>query len=152
MRIANSTEYAIHGLMYIASVQQDGRTVLLREAADAIAVPESYLRKVFQALTRRGIVISQRGAKGGYTLARPADEITLRHVVEAIDGPLLGYSCLRERRQCASAPSCLVRKTFKDAAARMADVLDGVSIDDVARNATSRGMRATWLGATAVHS
>ena len=154
MRIASSTEYAIHGLMYIASVasvQTDGRTVLLRDAASAIAVPESYLRKVFQLLTRRGIVNSQRGARGGYTLARPADDITLRDVVEAVDGPLMGYSCLRQRRHCDGAPSCLVRETFKPAAARMAEVLEGVSIGDIARNTTSQGVRTTWLSTATAH-
>ena len=145
MKHTNGVEYAIHGLAYMAKAP--GRTVLLRDAAEAIRVPESYLRKVFQALTRGGIVRSQRGARGGYALTRDPTEITLRQVVEAVEGPAVEYFCLREERGCGLHRRCLVRRTFLEAATRMAEVLDGVSVEDIAHDAALPVGGAPWMAA-----
>jgi len=145
VQIANSIEYAIHGLTYVAVAGFAGRAVLLRDTASAIRVPESYLRKVFQALTKRGIVKSQRGVNGGYSLGRGPAEISLRDVVEAVEGPLLAYSCLNKQRDCYGEACCLIKDTFRTAASRVAEVLEQVTLEDIVKEAVSRGSRAAWL-------
>ena len=143
MKFTTSVEYAIHGLLYLATMPP-GQTVLVTEVAQAIGVPESYLRKVFQQLSRRGVLASQRGARGGFRLARDAESITLKDVVEAVDGSLPVYSCLRTARSCGLATPCAVQRAFDNAQQKMADVLDDTSIEDVLGD-IPRKETAGWL-------
>ena len=106
MQMTASSGYAIHGLGYLAWKSPDQAT-FLSEIAEHFAIPASYLAKVFQALARTGLVKSYRGAKGGYALARPADEITLRSVIEVFEGPI-HTECSLERGPCENQPVCQV--------------------------------------------
>lgn len=148
MQFSNSVEYAVHGLLFISTTGNSENAVLLREMADAIRVPESYLRKVFQSLARAGLVVSQRGVGGGYFLGRAATEISLADVVRAVEGSFPVYRCLRQRRNCEASEPCLVRKTFLEATARMEEVLAGVSIEDLASDLKARANPARWLRVT----
>jgi Rrf2 family protein len=149
VQFSNSLEYAVHGLIYMTTADSSGRAVLLREMAEAIRVPESYLRKVFQSLARAKLVLSQRGVGGGYYLGRTPEEITLADVLVAVEGSLPVYRCLRQRRNCEVAEPCLVRETFKVATARMEDVLQGVSLADLAADLGQRADPLGWLEVTA---
>ena len=145
MQFSASIEYAIHGLVYLAVKRSEAAT-LVGDIADAIKVPESYLRKVFQLLARGGLVSSQRGARGGFTLARMPESITLKDVVEAIDGSLPLYSCMKERRKCACLEECPVSAVFAEARQKMAEVLDAATLESLARSLSHRP--AGWLKVT----
>lgn len=145
MQFSMSIEYAIHGLVYLAAAGSASST-LAGDIAKAIRVPESYLRKVFQLLVRSGIVVSHRGAKGGFTLGRDPERITLKDVVEAIDGTLPLYSCLKAARHCSDAETCPVSEAFAEARKSMAKVLETASIRDLARGISKRS--AQWLKVT----
>ena len=142
MKFSTSIEYAVHALVYLARAQEGGPT-LLADVASAIRVPESYLRKVFQLLAKRGLVATQRGSKGGVSLGRPATAVSLRDVVEAVDGSLPLYSCLRSQRGCTMSVPCLVQSVFDEASEAMAEVLSGTSIADVAASLQRRAPK--WL-------
>jgi Rrf2 family transcriptional regulator, iron-sulfur cluster assembly transcription factor len=142
MQFSASIEYAIHGLVYLAAAGSPN-AVLLGDIARATAVPESYLRKVFQHMARAGLVASHRGVKGGFTLARGAKEITLTAVVRAIDGALPTYTCMREKRKCADTEACMVSEVFAQARRRMEEVLNGTTIDTLARAIGARS--PGWL-------
>jgi Rrf2 family iron-sulfur cluster assembly transcriptional regulator len=148
MRFSTSIEYAVHGLVYLARASAD-RAILISEIAAAIKVPETYLRKVFQQLARRGILASQRGAKGGFRLGRDPGSITLKDVVEAIDGSLPVYSCLKVVRGCRLSHPCPVQETFEEARLRMAEVLDGKSLKNLLDDVSQREPAADWLRVTA---
>jgi Rrf2 family protein len=145
VHFSTSIEYAIHGLVYLAVTKSDS-PVLVGDIAKAIRVPESYLRKVFQFLVRAGLVASHRGAKGGFSLARDPGEITLRDAVEAIDGTLPFYSCMKAQRKCSVTESCPVSEAFDAARQRMAEVLEATSIRDLARGIAKRS--ANWIKVT----
>jgi len=87
MRLSHQVQYAICGAFDLAYNGQ-GAPVRIREIALRQGVPARYLEQIFQRLRRAGLVTSKRGPGGGYQLARPAAEITLRNVVEAVEGPL----------------------------------------------------------------
>ena len=145
MQFSSSIEYAIHGLVYLAVNGSESAT-LVGDIAGAIKVPDSYLRKVFQLLVRGGLVSSQRGAKGGFVLAREPARITLKDVVEAIDGSLPLYSCLKAKRKCADLDSCPVSSAFEEARHRMAEVLDATTLESLAKGISRRS--ASWLKVT----
>jgi Rrf2 family protein len=80
---SQTAEYALRAVVYLAS--QAGAAQTTQQIAEATRVPAGYLSKVMQGLTRAGLVHSQRGLHGGFTLTRPAEELTVLDVIEAVD-------------------------------------------------------------------
>ena len=147
MKFLLSTEYAVHGLISL-SLSSSGKAVLLGEIAEAVKVTESYLRKVFQLLSKRGIVVSRRGAKGGYFLGRKSEQISLKDVVEAIEGSSYLYNCLMVQRGCSIFKNCPVREAFEKASERMFEILEKTSIADLADAILKNQDNNVWLKVT----
>jgi len=82
-----------------------------------------------------GIVESRRGAGGGFCLAKPAREITVLAIMEAIEGPLALNQCLRGPGACPRQPICPVYTVWRHAQARLAEVLQRANMEDLARSA-----------------
>lgn len=80
---SQTAEYALRAIVYLASQQGAPRTV--QQIAEVTIVPAGYLSKVMQGLSRANLVHSQRGLHGGFTLTRPADELTVFDVLQAVD-------------------------------------------------------------------
>ncbi|MEN8148790.1 MAG: Rrf2 family transcriptional regulator [Planctomycetota bacterium] len=129
MQMTASSGYAIHGLAYLA--YKGGDTVTyLSEIAEFFSIPSSYLAKVFQALARGGLVASYRGAKGGYALSRPGNEITLRQVIEIFEGPIRN-DCPLMRSPCNVRTLCSVSTRIGRAQQAFLDELDRHSIEEI---------------------
>ncbi len=86
MELSCKSEYALLALLELAAQYQDGDPMQIRQIAAAQSIPDRYLEQLLATLRRSGLVRSQRGAKGGYLLAREPWEITLLDVVECIEG------------------------------------------------------------------
>ena len=147
MRFTASIEYAIHGLVYLAKVPM-GTAVLISSIAETVGVSEASLRKVFQQLCRSGILTSQRGAQGGFRLARDSAQINLKNVVEAIDGSLPMYSCLKVVRGCSLSKACPIQVAFEEARLKMGAVLADTSIRDLLADISQQQPAAEWLKVT----
>lgn len=80
---SQTAEYALRATVYLASQYDKPRTT--HEIATATQVRIAYLSKVMQSLGRKGLVLSQRGLHGGFSLARPAEELTVLDIIEAVD-------------------------------------------------------------------
>ncbi len=87
MRLSLQVQYAICGVFDLA-YNGHGEPVQIRVISERQRIPARYLEQIFGRLRRSGLVASKRGPGGGYTLARSAARITLREVVEAVEGPL----------------------------------------------------------------
>ncbi len=98
LRVSEALSLALHATAYLASGNQRPRRV--KEIARRIQASEAHLSKVLQALTRAGILKALRGPKGGYSLAKKPEEITLLEIYEVIHGPLKEQKCLYERPLC----------------------------------------------------
>lgn len=81
--ISQTTEYALRAVVVLA--MHEGKSLTTSEIAQATRVPMAYLSKVLQTLSKGGIVLSQRGLGGGFTLALEADSLSVLDVVEAVD-------------------------------------------------------------------
>lgn len=88
MEISRQTDYAVRAIEYLARIPA-GELVQTREIALKQNIPVKYLPTIVRTLARAGILKTMRGNHGGIRLSRPPDEITMRQVVEAIDGPLV---------------------------------------------------------------
>jgi Rrf2 family protein len=147
LQISQSIDMAIHGLWALAR-QEGHQFVLLTELARTQHVSASYLAKVFQQLSRAGLVRAVRGKRGGYTLARPAAAISIGDVVRSLEVDAPMYQCLAQERCCEAKLDCLLLRVFADAEKQMYAVLDGVTLADLLAD-FQRGMeRMSWLQAT----
>ncbi|MFO0952579.1 MAG: Rrf2 family transcriptional regulator [Isosphaeraceae bacterium] len=87
MRLSAKAEYACVAVIALARMGGDGNPVRVRQIASAHGIPERYLVQILIQLKAAGLVHSARGATGGYSLSRSPEQITLREVLRAIDGP-----------------------------------------------------------------
>jgi Rrf2 family protein len=97
MKFSVGVEYAIHCLLYMVNIEE-GKTVGIRDLATFQGVPETYLSKVYAKLSKAGIIKSIPGVKGGYILARSAEEITFWDIVQAVEGSEPFFQCAEIRQ------------------------------------------------------
>lgn len=134
MQVTRGSEYAIRGMLYLAR-QPRGRKVMTSTIARAAEVPASFLAKVLQILSRSGIVESYRGTGGGFSLLKPAGEITLRQIVEAVEGDIALNECLMHKNACKRVGTCPTHKIWKEAQEQLLRVLDKANLADLTRDA-----------------
>ena len=108
MRFTKAEDYGLYGVLYLAE-QKNGRVVPLSEVSKEQDVPEKFLAKIFQSLSKAGLVKSHRGVKGGFTLAKAPEEITVRELLETIQGPYVLAKCIHDHKECKKSENCPVR-------------------------------------------
>jgi len=131
-------QHALRALLYLAG--QEGRgPVLGREIAAAEGIPRPYLAKILHDLRRRGFLRSTRGPGGGYALARPAGQIRVGEVLEALDGKRdLRTRCLLGQGPCTSAESCLLHEHWAAVRDRFSTGIASLTLRQVARSRAPR--------------
>jgi Rrf2 family protein len=137
MQLTRAGEYGILGALYLAE-RYDQPVVMLAQIAEAEEVPESFLRKIFGTLAKHGIVEAFRGRCGGFRLARPPDQTSMREIVEAIEGPIFLNICLMRREACPRRDVCPVHDIWQEAQDALTGVLDKYSLADLAAQRAAR--------------
>ncbi len=132
MELTRKGEYAIRGILYLAG-QPPGKVVLISEIAESADVPKSFLSKIFQSFAKMGLVSSYRGTGGGFILARPASRITLREVVEAVEGPIVPNRCLMGKGTCVRDNTCSVHPVWRKVQNEVTAILDGITLEELVR-------------------
>jgi Rrf2 family protein len=112
LRLSKKVDYGLMALMHLAR-HGDSASWSARELAEAYEIPGGLLAKVLQRMAQAGFVASQHGKKGGYTLARPAGQITVAEVVQAIDGPFSLTQCTTEQGLCLQFETCNVKSPLQ---------------------------------------
>ena len=135
MRLSLQVRYAICSVFDLAYNGQ-GAPVQVRVVSERQGIPARYLEQIFRRLRRAELVLSKRGPGGGYTLARPPSRITLRDVVEAVEGPLARTLAVEAGPTPAECPGFL----WTALARRLGDALGAVAIDPVCRDAERIGV------------
>ena len=136
MRLTRGADYGVRGVARLAA-HPSGSTVLVGEIAHREGIPESYLAKIFQTLAKSGILESHRGSGGGFSLARSASEISLREVIEAIEGKVSLVACLDGQNTCSRADTCALRPVLAAAQEQLLAALQGSFVSDLALSAGS---------------
>ncbi len=136
LQISKKIEYGLRAMLYLASVPF-GEIVPFREIAQRMDVPESFLAKILKQLVRRKLLSSTRGAHGGYSLARPAKEISFLDVIEAVEGPVRVNVCTDEHKHCSFSPTCTMFGVWRLGQERMLEVYRNARLDKLAM----RGLR-----------
>ncbi|HWV09628.1 MULTISPECIES: RrF2 family transcriptional regulator [unclassified Pseudomonas] len=99
-------EYGIHCLLFLTDEKGDSHEASVRSLAELQGVPQELLAKVFTKLAKAKLVAATEGVRGGFRLARPADEITVLDIVRAIDGHKAIFECREVRGRCAVFDGC----------------------------------------------
>lgn len=132
MQITRQADYAVRAVLYLAEQDQHTR-VATSEIARAQRIPVTFLAKIVAQLAAAGILRSTRGAHGGVALGRPADEISLLEIVEAIDGPLLLNECVADPSACHIGATCVVHQVWCQAQAELVERLAHTNFAQMAR-------------------
>jgi Rrf2 family protein len=129
--LSQASAYAISALGHISS--QQGQPTLIKEAATACDAPAAYLAKIVNLLSHEKLVRTQRGAGGGVLLARPAEEITLLEVCEALDDDILKPRCMLGNVPCADDRDCPAHRVCRKAQVQIVRFLKRTTVADIAR-------------------
>jgi Rrf2 family protein len=137
MRMSQGVEWAAHACTVLAPLPP-GRGLSLAALAEFHGVPQAYMAKQMQLLSKAGIVRTSRGKTGGYALAHPANEVTLWDVTRALGGtePLFRCSEIRQKGPCAAPRAdcrrpCQIAAAFASAEAAWRKELEAVTIADL---------------------
>lgn len=130
MQFTKAEEYGILGVIYLGE-QTEGKIVPLSEIAEAQDIPEKFLAKIFQNLTKTGIVRSHRGVHGGFSLNELPEKLTIQRIIEAIQGQFHLIRCLYDRDCCEKYPYCPIRNVLKEAEEKILSVFNSYSVMDL---------------------
>ena len=136
MRISTRGRYALRAIVDLA-LNEDGGLVQQEEIARRQDIPSPYLARLMAQLARAGLLRGERGPGGGYRLARPASEIRAGDVVRAVEGPIEVVKCVMPGRgkACPRQTICVTQPLWKRVGEAVAEVLDGVTLQDLAEQA-----------------
>ncbi len=134
MRITRQIRYAIYGVFDLAYNGENWPT-RVHEIGERQNVPTRYLEQIFQRLRRAGLVDSKRGPGGGYALARPPGDISLADILVALEGSVLAPS------DAGSETDVQPAFVWELLEARVSEVLRGISVADLCRDAAQRGVQ-----------
>jgi Rrf2 family protein len=130
LQVTKRGDYAVLAVYHIA-LRPKGQFVSINDVAARSHIPRSYLAKILQDLCRGGILLSHRGAGGGFTLARSAREISLHDILEIIEGKLSLVACTGPSDYCDRSDSCLTSPIWRTIQDFFNEMMLNVTIEDL---------------------
>lgn len=121
MKLSTKTRYGTRAILDIAQNSENGRT-MLKDIAARQALSPKYLDHILSAMRRAGLIRNIRGKGGGYILSKTPASITVKDILEAVDGTFEPVECLLNTDLCDKVPSCGTRDVWL----RMKEAVDGV--------------------------
>ena len=126
MQITKQADYALRAVIYLARLD-DGQKASTRDIAEKQQIPPSFLAKIVSQLSIAGLINTARGARGGVSLARDPEEISILDVVEAIDGPILLNECTNNHKTCPFGSDCPLHRIWCEAQHDLHDKLSSAT-------------------------
>jgi Rrf2 family protein len=148
--ITQKAKYGFKALFHMAAMPP-GTSIRIEEIAEGAGVPRKFLEHILLDLKRKGIVASNRGRSGGYTLVKRPDEMTISDVLRAIDGPIAPLPCIsrtayRRCEDCRDEKTCSVRRLFADTYTATLSLWEGTTLADAISGNAPRGGERGKLG------
>jgi len=114
MQITRQADYALRAMLYLARLEPNQRAAT-SQIAEEQEIPPSFLAKIISQLSIAGLIHTSRGARGGVSLARKPEDVSLLDVVEAIDGPIALNECTQDPGICSFGESCPIHEIWCEA-------------------------------------
>ncbi|HBS60461.1 MAG TPA: Rrf2 family transcriptional regulator [Firmicutes bacterium] len=134
MQLTQATDYAFRAVQHLAATGPEA-VIQAQTIARQEGIPLRFLLRIMRSLTQAGIVKSYRGVDGGYALAKPPAQISLRDVIEAVEGPVRISRCLIQPDYCSRnyTSVCPIHQVLGDLQVMVSEKLAGVSFADLAK-------------------
>lgn len=130
IRLSKLSDYAVVVLSQLA--REQGRVLSASGLAESTGIPEPTVAKVLKVLVKGNIVVSTRGASGGYTLERTPDQISVRELIVALEGPIAVTSCLEEgHTDCSITHSCPMKGRWNKVNLAIMGTLDRMMVSEL---------------------
>src|SRR5713226_5003080 len=138
LKLTKKADYGLMAMKHLAEHAEQG-ACSAKDVADAYGIPPEALAKILQRLAKAGLLHSQHGTNGGYTLARAAHTISAFEVIRAIDGPLFITSCVTVRGECDQSDRCNIREPLRKVNDSIEAVLKRIKISHMREEPEENG-------------
>ena len=130
MKLSTRGRYGIHA-MYELAANYGGSPLSIKAVAEKQNIPEAYLEQLIAVLRKDELVVSIRGAQGGYRLARTPEDITVGDVLRSLEGGLKLIDCLEEEETCGKSCACPSRIVWKKLSDGLNAIVDSITLKDM---------------------
>ena len=130
MRLSTKGRYGTRLMLHLALYYDKGH-VLLKDIAKSQEISGGYLEHLLPSLKAAGLIKSWRGAHGGYRLAKAPSRITLREIVQALEGSLSPVECVDTPSVCQRVHSCVTRDVWERLGEKISNILESVTLKDL---------------------
>lgn len=142
MKLSTKGRYGLRALIDLA-LYSDEEAVSIQSISNRQNISDSYLEQLMRKLKKAGLVVSERGAQGGYRLAKPADEISVGDVLRALEGSLEAVSCeAGNNEHCQGEDLCVTRYVWQEINKSIQETVDSIKISQLveeSRKAREKG-------------
>lgn len=127
---STATKYAIRAVCHLAHLEP-GTRAQAREISEELSIPQAFLSKILQDLSKKGLLSSTKGPNGGFELNCSPTETSLYALVQAVEGPRPEGDCLLGLSLCADETKCPIHDTWKEICESFRESMKGISLMDV---------------------
>ena len=131
MKISTKGRYALMAMLDLA-LQGEPYPILVRDIARRQQLPESYLEHLLISLKVAGMVRSTRGARGGFTLAKPSSQIRLSEIIQVMEGSMSPVECVDDPEVCSRSAYCAVHDVWVEIKAAISSRLESITLQELA--------------------
>lgn len=129
MQITRKAEYALRTMISLSGTSDVPTSA--HDIARRQRVPKYFLDKILHQLVAKELVISRRGPRGGYSLARPAHTISFKDIIEAVEGPIHLNVCIAKNLLCELQPTCAMVRVWEEGQRKVLDVFSHTTLADL---------------------
>jgi Rrf2 family protein len=141
MRLSTRSRYGVR-LMLALAMNNGRKPLFLKDIARSEDISEKYLSQIIIPLKAHGLVNTFRGAHGGYLLGRPAEGITLKEIIEPLEGDLSLVDCVNNPSVCGRSTECVTRGIWNEMSTLLLDYLESLTLEDIQKRHAARGAYA----------
>lgn len=149
IRITKQTDYGVVLLTHFAG--HPDRQINAPELSMETQLPLPMVSKILKVLVREGLLVSHRGVKGGYSLARLPEEITMAEIISALEGPIAITECIELASDCSHERSCSVRSNWQRINDAVRGALEGITLAEM-KQPLAAGHKLVTLGGRSAFS
>jgi len=139
LKLTKKADYGLIAMKHLAEHSAEG-SCSAKDLADSYGIPQEALAKILQKLVRGGLLVSQHGIRGGYTLARDPHTISALDVIKAVEGPLFMTACVSTKGECEQVDRCTVKEPLRRVSQSIEEVLSRITIGEMTQDGAKRDL------------
>ena len=132
--LSNSSKYALKAVLYLALHTDENNKMMVKDISERINLPKAYIAKLLQELSKRKIISSTRGPKGGFYVTPSNKNETVMQIIEVIDGKKRMETCMLGLEDCNEQKPCPIHRLISPSRSKMIALLESKTINDLAKD------------------